>query len=76
MEKWVPDRKVLAGGLASVFAWALVLLLQRYLGIALPAETAAAIVAGAGSVVAYWVPPSLADLARRADETLRRLGPL
>lgn len=76
MTKWIPDRKVWAGGLAAVLAWLLAQALQQLAGVTLAPDTAAAIVAGAGGLVAYWVPPSLADLARRADDTLRRLGPL
>ena len=74
MSKWIPDRKVWAGGLAGALAWFLTLAIQQGTGVILPPEIASGLVGAAGMAVAYLVPPSVADLARRADETLRRLS--
>jgi hypothetical protein len=74
MSKWIPDRKVWAGGLAAVTAWALCQALAMLAGIVVPPDVAMWVVVTAGGAISYLVPPSVADLTRRADETLRRLG--
>lgn len=74
MSKWIPDRKIWAGGLAAVAAWLLCQALQQFAGIVIPPDFAASIIVTAGGAISYLVPPSVADLLRRADDTLRHLG--
>ena len=66
IEKWIPDRKFIAGGLAGLVAWILV----AFLGIS-DVELAMQIGLGAMAAVYYLVPPSIKDLARRADDALK-----
>lgn len=70
---WLPDRKILVGGLASLLAWVLVLCAAK-LGFVLPLEQATALVAAVYGIVAYLVPPSVADVVKRVDETIIRLA--
>lgn len=73
MGKWIPDRKVLAGGLAAVLAWLVTVALAGW-GVSIPTEVVGGAVAGAYALIAYLVPPSVGDLLKRADDTLKALG--
>lgn len=70
MSRYVPDRKILAAGLAGLAAWALILLAGA-LGIELPPDAAAAIVGGVMTLAGYLVPPAMADILRRIDDRMR-----
>lgn len=74
MNKWIPDRKVLAGGTVGVVAWAIAQGLAAALGVTLPEEAVTGLASLLGLAVAYWVPPSARDLVRRADETLAAIA--
>ncbi|EKE78446.1 hypothetical protein [Oceanibaculum indicum] len=68
---WIPDRKFLAAGVAGVVTW-LLILIAAAAGVELPAETAAALSGGVMALVFYAVPPSVADVVRRVDDTLKQ----
>ena len=69
VSKWIPDRKAVAGGLAGVVAFFVMTAIPD-----LNPETITALVAGVMGLVFYLVPPSKADLIRRADDTLKALS--
>lgn len=70
-QTWIPDRKFLAAGVAGVLTW-LLILIAATAGVELPAETAAALSGGVMALVFYAVPPSVADVVRRVDDTLKQ----
>lgn len=71
--RYMPDQKILAGGLGSIAAFALVLAL-RAIGIEVPMDLALIVVAAAGPTIGYLVPQSVADVARRLDALVRDLA--
>lgn len=71
--KYLPDRKVLAGGLASVLAYLIVLALQES-GVDIPYDIVAAAVGGAYALVSYLVPTPVRDVLRRGDDFVRQIG--
>lgn len=74
MSKWIPDRKILAGGVASVVAFLAVVAADQFLGFSLPMETAMMVVGGLGTLVAYMVPEKYETIFRKADAALSELG--
>ena len=62
MNKWIPDRKYLSGGLSGVIAWAL----ATFAG--LDGELSLQIAGAVAAAVAYFVPPSVGDIIRRVDD--------
>lgn len=72
MKKWMPNRKVLAGGLASVVAFFVVLGLGA-VGVAVEMETAIALVAAVGPAVSYLIPAPIVEHLEAADEFLKGL---
>lgn len=64
MNKFLPDRKWLASGLAGILTWAAV----QFAG--LDAEVATAVVGGVMALVHYFVPPSVTDIIKRVDDTI------
>lgn len=66
--KWIPDRKVLAGGIAGVLAF----LVATLTGV--PVETITPIVAGAMGLAAYFVPASVMDVVTKVDDTVIALA--
>lgn len=66
---YLPDRKVLAGGVAGIITWGLTVLAGRY-GIVLTPEMQSLIVGGVGWAMAYLVPPSQHDIIKRLDNDL------
>ena len=69
----LPDRNVLAGGLAGLAAWGITLGLDR-VGITVPSELVGLIVTGAAGAAAYMVPPTAADFLARLDGVVRKVG--
>lgn len=69
MSRWIPDAKVLAGGIAGVLAWMATIGLASA-GVEIPAETVGALVAAVMALVAYLVPPSTRDIIKRVDDTI------
>lgn len=63
--KWIPDRKVWAGGIASVVAF--------FIGMAvgLDPDVLTPVVIGVYGLVAYLVPPSVLDWLNRVDGIIR-----
>lgn len=62
--KFLPDRKVLAGGVSGVIAF----LLSTYAG--LDPELSGLVSAAAWGLVSYFVPPSVKDIVMRVDNTI------
>lgn len=69
MGKWLPDRKVLAGGLSGVVAWGIMLGLSMA-GVPVPAETQALLVTVISTAMGYLVPPSQRDIVKRLNDQL------
>lgn len=68
--KYMPDRKVLAGGLTGLAVWLLSLVAEFY-GIAVSSDVLGILIALISPMVAYLVPPSVADIAKRLDDDIR-----
>jgi len=65
---WIPDRKVLAGGISGVVAFFLAKALD------MDPETATAISGAVAGTVAYFIPPSVADVVNKIDSTMKKIG--
>ena len=73
--KYVPDRKVLAGGVSSIAAFAVVMGLNAA-GVEIGMEAGVGLVGAIGTVAAYVVPPSVQDVTKRIDDTFENVfGP-
>lgn len=70
---WLPDRKVLAGGLAGVAAWLIAMLAARY-GFPMTPEQQTGLVGLIGWAVAYMVPPSERDIVKRLNDGLVKMA--
>lgn len=68
MNKWIPSRKVLAGGVAGVIAY----LISTATG--MDGEVAMQIATGFFALTSYLVPPSVAEIIARYDDKIRKLG--
>lgn len=66
---FLPDRKVLAGGIAGLLTWGLTVVAARY-GIVLTPDIQSLIVGGVGWAMAYIVPPSQHDIVKRLNDDL------
>lgn len=66
----LPDRNVLAGGIASVAAL-LVVAGLRIIGYDVPLDYALMVVAIIGPTISYFVPPTIKDFFARFDAVLR-----
>jgi len=69
MNRYIPDRKVLAMGISGVAAFLVSLALPD-----LPQETVAGAVVGLMSLVGYFVPPSVNDIVKRVDVGIIKLA--
>lgn len=70
---WVPDRKVLATVASNVVVFGLGWALPAFTGIPVPPEAVMAAAAAVSGMVGYVVPPSSADLMRRAPDVVAQL---
>lgn len=68
--RWIPDRKVLAGGLSACATWLLLEVIE-YLGVPVSSDVAGMLVTLASSLAGYLTPPSVKDIAKRLDRDLR-----
>lgn len=68
-----PDRKILAGGLASVLAW-FVLFGAGKVGIAVDPVLQSILVPLIGYAISYLVPPSLRDVVSRVNNDIVKLA--
>lgn len=66
--KWIPDRKVLAGGIVGVVSF----FAAQALGI--PAEIAAQVAGGLWLLANYFIPASVSDVVNKIDSTLKKIG--
>lgn len=73
MRKWIPDRKIVAGGLAGVAAWLVVMGLGE-VGVPVSMEAATAIVGVAVTAFGYIVPDSVERVLEKADDILVEFG--
>ena len=64
MMKWFPDRKVWQGGVAAVVAWLATTALTRYTSVSFTGDEVAAVTTLVGFAWAYFVPPSVKDIAK------------
>ena len=71
--KWVPDRKIIAGGTTALVSWAL-LLAASASGVVVPLELQALLPTALGYVVSYLVPASVQDVIRRVDDALVQIA--
>ncbi|GGD29178.1 hypothetical protein [Aureimonas glaciei] len=70
MSKWVPDRKVWAGGLTMVIAWLIVQALNVYAGADIPIEITAGLAFAIGKAVEYLVPQPAKELIAKIDNDI------
>ena len=73
MSKWVPDRKVIAGGTVAVLSWALMLAAGAF-GVEVPLELQALLPTALGYLVSYVVPASVQDVIKRIDDALVQIA--
>ena len=66
---WVPDRKIMASGLAGILAWAVMQALA-FSGHPMPAEAQALLVTLITTAMGYIVPPSQRDIVKRLNDEL------
>lgn len=69
MNRYIPDRKVLAMGLSGIAAFLVSLALPD-----LPQKTVTGAVVVIMSLIGYFVPPSVADIVKRVDARIIKLG--
>jgi hypothetical protein len=69
MNRYIPDRKVLAMGISGVAAFLVSLVVPD-----IPQETVAGAVVGLMSLVGYFVPPSVTDIVKRVDVGIIKLA--
>jgi hypothetical protein len=68
--KWFPDRKWLAGGVAGVITWAITTFVVPEMN----PELITGAVAGVMGVVYYFVPASISDVIKRGDVFLKNMN--
>lgn len=73
MRKWLPDRKVLTGGVSAVLAF-FVLAALAAAGLDLPAEYQTMLPVAIGYAISYLVPPGKRELIERIDDKLVELA--
>jgi hypothetical protein len=66
---WTPDRKVMAGGVAGLVAWGLMVVAARY-GYVVPAEMQPVLSTVVSIAIAYVVPPSQQDILKRLNDQI------
>jgi len=64
MDKWIPDRKFIAGGVSGVVAY----FAATYTG--LSAELAMQITGAVWAAVTYFTPASVTDVLKRIDQRI------
>ncbi len=69
MNRYIPDRKVLAMGLSGIAAFLVSLAVPD-----VPQETVAGAVVGLMALVGYFVPPSVMDIVKRVDSGIIKLA--
>lgn len=70
MNRWIPDRKIMAAGLGATVAWLAIQAAEATLGITLTMEVATAIVGLVATGLGYLVPESAQRIIERADDLL------
>lgn len=70
---FIPDQKVLAGGIGGAAAWLIIMALEHFAGISISSDVAGLIVAAIVPLVGWVVPPSVADVAKRLDTDIRQV---
>ena len=66
--KWIPDRKVLGGGIVGIASFFI------STGLGLDTETASQISAAVWLVANYFIPASVKDVVNKMDGTLKKMG--
>lgn len=69
----LPDRKVLAGGISGLIAWALIFVAGRY-GVTVDVTLQPAIVGAVTVLMSYIVPPSQRDIIKRLNDQLVQMA--
>lgn len=69
MNRYIPDRKVLAMGLSGVAAFLVSLVVPD-----IPQETVTGAIVGLMALVGYFVPPSVMDIVKRVDTGIIKLA--
>lgn len=73
MSRFIPDRKVWAGGLAGLISWGLVAALGRY-GITLTPDQSLMLSGMIVGAVQYITPPSTWDIIKRLNDSLVKVA--
>ena len=70
MSKFLPDRKVLAGGFSGLLTYVLCIIIQKATGYAVPPDMQTLLTGGIGWAVAYVTPLSARDIVKRLNDEL------
>lgn len=70
---WLPDRKIVAGGVAGIVAWGISAGLKHY-GVELDANAQTMLVGMVSGLMAWAVPPSQRDILKRLDDNLVQIA--
>lgn len=70
MSKWIPDRKVWAGGVTMIVAWLIVQALNRYAGADIPLGADAVLAFAIGKAVEWFVPQPAKELIAKIDNEI------
>ena len=66
--KWIPDRKVLGGGIVGVVSFFVAT------AFGMDAEAAASIAGALWGAVSYFIPASVSDVVNKIDATMKKIG--
>lgn len=70
---WLPDRKVLAGGIAGILAWLLVFIGNKY-GMGITPDVQSLLTGAIGWAVAYLVPSSVRDVINHLNDDIVQIA--
>lgn len=73
LEKWIPDRKYIAGGIAGVLTFAWTSIVNEVFELKIDYSTALEITIAAIALVVYLVPPSTKDILKRIDDDIKNI---
>lgn len=74
-KKWIPDRKVMAGGLTGLVAFLAAVVLNAA-GVPIDYDVLFPLVVAAGPLVSYLVPAAAIDVARHLNDEIVELAVL
>ena len=67
-----PDRKIMAGGLASIAVYVLAIIAE-WRGVPVSSDVLGLLITLVGPIVSFMVPPAVRDVAARLDADIRQV---